>query len=281
MYTVAIAGATGAVGEEFLSVLQARRFPIRRLVPLASARSVGRPVRYAGGEHPAQDLARFDFRGVDVAFFSAGAERSREHGPRAAAAGALVVDNSSAFRMDPAVPLVVPEVNPETARRHRGIIANPNCSTILLVVVLAPLLQRVPLRRVVVSTYQAVSGSGSKGLDELARQLEAERAGQPPVPSVYPVPIASNVIPFVQAFGEGGLTVEEWKMVKETRRILDRPSLPVSATRAPPRPRPPGRTRRSPPRCGPGGRGRARRWRRREERAEPRRHRVAFARPVA
>ena len=230
MLTVAIAGATGAVGEEFLRVLEQRRFPIRRLLPLASARSVGKSIRFRGEDHAVVDLATFDFRGVDVAFFSAGGDRSLAHGPRAAKAGALVVDNSSAFRMDPAVPLVVPEVNLDAVGDHRGLIANPNCSTILLVMVLAPLLRQVPIRRVVVSTYQAVSGSGAKGLDELARELEEERAGRAPTPSVYPVPIASNVIPFVQAFAEGGLTTEEWKMVKETRRILSSPTLPVSAT---------------------------------------------------
>ncbi len=180
MLTVAIAGATGAVGEEFLAVLAQRKFPVGTLIPLASARSVGKVVRYGGRAFPVQDLATFDFRGVDVAFFSAGAERSRAHGPRAAQAGALVVDNSSAFRMDPAVPLVVPEVNLDAAAGHAGLIANPNCSTILLVMVLAPLLRRMPIRRVVVSTYQAVSGSGAKGLAELARQLEEERTGRPP-----------------------------------------------------------------------------------------------------
>ena len=230
MLTVAIAGATGAVGDEFLAVLDQRRFPVGRLVPLASARSVGKAVRFRGIDYPVQDLATFDFRGVDVAFFSAGAERSREHGPRAAKAGALVVDNSSAFRMDPEVPLVVPEVNAAAAAGHKGLIANPNCSTILLVVVLAPLLRRVPVRRVVVSTYQAVSGSGAKGLAELARQLEEERTGRPPTLDVYPAPIASNVIPFVSGFGEGGLTTEEWKMVQETRRICAAPRLPLSAT---------------------------------------------------
>jgi aspartate-semialdehyde dehydrogenase len=230
MYTVAIAGATGAVGEELLAVLAQRGFPVGRLLPLASARSVGRTVRFAGSDHPVVDLSTFDFRGVDVAFFSAGAERSREHAPRAARAGALVVDNSSAFRMDPDVPLLVPEVNPESARVHRGLIAVPNCSTILLVMVLAPILSRAPARRVVVSTYQAVSGSGSKGLDELARQLEEERTGREPVARVYPFPIASNVIPFVQGFGEDGLTVEEWKMVRETRRILGLADLAISAT---------------------------------------------------
>jgi aspartate-semialdehyde dehydrogenase len=175
-------------------------------------------------------LDGFDFEGIDVAFFSAGAERSRAHGPRAAGAGALVIDNSSAFRLDPDCPLVVPEVNPEAARSHKGIVSNPNCSTILLVLVLAPLLRRVPVRRVVVSTYQAVSGSGSKGLAELSRQLEEERAGAPPSTDAYPVPIASNVIPFVQAFAEDGLTTEEWKMVRESRRILSAPALRLSAT---------------------------------------------------
>ena len=230
MLTVAIAGATGAVGDEFLTVLDQRRFPVGRLVPLASSRSVGKAIRFRGADHPVADLATFDFRGIDVAFFSAGAERSREHGPRAARAGALVVDNSSAFRMDPAVPLIVPEVNAAAAAGHDGLIANPNCSTILLVVVLAPLMRRVPVKRVVVSTYQAVSGSGAKGLAELAGQLEAERQGLPLSPEIYPVPIASNVIPFVSGFGEGGLTTEEWKMVKETRRICDAPNLPLSAT---------------------------------------------------
>jgi len=230
MLTVAIAGATGAVGEEFLAVLSQRRFPVGRLIPLASARSVGKAVRYEGREFGVQDLATFDFRGVDVAFFSAGAERSRAHGPRAAQAGALVVDNSSAFRMDPAVPLVVPEVNLDAAKGHGGLIANPNCSTILLVMVLAPLLRRVPVRRVVVSTYQAVSGSGARGLAELSRQLEEERSGRPPTTDVYPYPIASNVLPFVAGFGDDALTTEEWKMIKETRRILGLPELRVSAT---------------------------------------------------
>jgi aspartate-semialdehyde dehydrogenase len=230
MPTVAIAGATGAVGEEFLRVLEERAFPVDRLVPLASARSKGRTVRFRGDDVPVAPLDGFDFEGIDVAFFSAGAERSRVHGPRAAGAGALVIDNSSAFRLDPDCPLVVPEVNPEAARSHKGIVSNPNCSTILLVLVLAPLLRRVPVRRVVVSTYQAVSGSGSKGLAELSRQLEEERAGAPPSTDAYPVPIASNVIPFVQAFAEDGLTTEEWKMVRESRRILSAPALRLSAT---------------------------------------------------
>jgi aspartate-semialdehyde dehydrogenase len=229
-YNVAIVGATGVVGQEFLSVLAERDFPVDRLLPLASSRSAGRAVTFRGRTHEVEDLAAASFEGVDLALFSAGAERSRAHGPRAAAAGALVVDNSSAFRMDPKVPLVVPEVNPETAARHAGIIANPNCSTILLVVVLAPLERHARIRRVVCSTYQAVSGSGAGGLQELERQARAERDGLPLETSVYPKPIHGNVLPFVQAFGADGLTTEEWKMVHETRRILERPDLAVSAT---------------------------------------------------
>jgi len=230
MSTVAIVGATGAVGEEFLRVLEERRFPVSRLIPLASAKSVGKSVAFRGESVPVKDLARFDFRGVDVAFFSAGADRSREHAPRAAAAGALVVDNSSAYRLDPDVPLVVPEVNLDAAKSHKGIVSNPNCSTILLVLVLAPIQRHVAIRRVIVSTYQAVSGSGARGLAELSRQIDEDKAGAPPTLEVYPDPIASNVIPFVQAFGDAGLTTEEWKMIKETRRILDLPTLPVTAT---------------------------------------------------
>ncbi len=230
MHTVAVVGATGAVGAEFLTVLEQRRYPVKDLIPVASARSAGGTLAFRGQKCQVRDLATFDFKGVDVAFFSAGAERSREHGWRAARAGALVVDNSSAFRMDPEVPLVVPEVNFHAAAGHKGLIANPNCSTILLVVVLAPIVRNAPVRRVVVSTYQAVSGSGAKGLAELARQLDEEKAGKAPRPEVYPVPIASNVIPFVQAFGEGGLTTEEWKMVKETRRILEAPDFRVTST---------------------------------------------------
>jgi aspartate-semialdehyde dehydrogenase len=177
-----------------------------------------------------QALGPGAFRGVDVAFFSAGSGVSRTAAPDAVRAGALVVDNSSAFRMDPDVPLVVPEVNAEAAASHRGVIANPNCSTILLVTVLAPLERRVPVRRVVVSTYQAVSGSGAAGLSELEAQLAASAAGEPVRASAYPKPIHANVLPFVQAFGEGDLTTEEWKMVRETRRILGRPDLAVSAT---------------------------------------------------
>jgi len=228
--TVAVAGATGAVGVEFLAVLEERSFPVGRLVPLASERSVGRTVEFGGRSWTVEDLETADFAGVDVAFFSAGGARSLAHAPRAAEAGALVVDNSSAFRMDPAVPLVVPEVNAARAHEHRGIIANPNCSTILLVVALAPLERHVPIERVVCATYQAVSGSGAGGLRELAAQGEAEREGRPLETQVYPRPIHANVIPFVQAFGEDAITLEEWKMVHETRRILERPEFRITAT---------------------------------------------------
>ena len=228
--TVAVVGATGVVGQEFLSILEERAFPVGRLVALASERSVGRHVTFAGREVPVEDLETADFAGVDVAFFSAGGDRSLRHAPRAAQAGALVVDNSSAFRMDPDVPLVVPEVNPGRALEHRGIIANPNCSTILLVVALAPLHRQVPIRRVIVSTYQAVSGSGAGALAEWDAQTEAARTGRPLEARIYPQPIHANVIPFVQAFGEDAITLEEWKMVKETRRLLEEPAFRLSAT---------------------------------------------------
>jgi aspartate-semialdehyde dehydrogenase len=228
-YAVAIAGATGVVGREFLRILEQRAFPVSSLRLMASARSAGKRMTWQGREIEIEELASADFAGVDVAFFSAGSEQ-KDQARRAAAAGALVVDNSSAFRMDPDVPLVVPEVNPEAGRAHRGIIANPNCSTIILAAVLAPLERRARIRRVVVSTYQAVSGSGIAALEELAAQSKAEESGEALSVRVYPAPIHANVIPFVQAFGDGGLTTEEWKMIKETRRILERPDLAVSAT---------------------------------------------------
>lgn len=226
---VAIAGATGAVGQEFLAILEERAFPIASMRLMASPRSAGKTMRWLDDDITIENLAEADFSGVDVAFFSAGSSQS-EHARRAAAEGALVVDNSSAFRMDPDVPLIVPEVNADAAADHGGIIANPNCSTIILVVVLAPLLRKVGIQRIVVSTYQAVSGSGAAALAELDAQAEAERAGEPLTAEIYPAPIHGNVIPFVQAFGDDDVTTEEWKMVRETRRILGQPDLPVSAT---------------------------------------------------
>jgi len=228
--SVAVVGATGVVGQEFLRVLEQRRFPVKRLRLMASARSAGRRVSWMGAEHLVEDLATADFRGVDVALFSAGSGPSKTEAPRAAKQGALVVDNSSAWRMDPDVPLIVPQVNGAAAKTHRGIIANPNCSTIILLMAVAPLERQVPIRRLVVSTYQAVSGSGQAGLDELDRQIAEEAEGRPPTTKTYPYPIHRNALPFVQAFAEGDLTTEEWKLVKESRRILDRPDLRVTAT---------------------------------------------------
>lgn len=227
---VAVVGATGAVGVEMLRVLEQRAFPVGTLRAMASRRSAGGKVPFRGEHVRVECLDDASFDGVDVALFSAGGERSRTHGPRAVQAGALVIDNSSAFRLDPDVPLVVPEVNGDAVGKHGGIVANPNCSTILLVVVLAALERRVRIERVVCSTYQAVSGSGAAALAELEQQAEAARDGRPVACEVYPRPIHGNVLPFVQAFGDGGLTTEEWKMVLETRRILGRPDLPVSAT---------------------------------------------------
>ncbi len=229
-YRVAVVGATGAVGVEMLRVLEQRRFPVRELRAIASRRSAGGKVPFGDRHVRVECLDDAHFDDVDIALFSAGGERSRVHGPRAAEAGALVIDNSSAFRMDPAVPLVVPEVNGDDVAGHGGIIANPNCSTILLVVVLAALERNARIARVVCSTYQAVSGSGAAALAELEHQVEEERDGKDPTCAVYPRPIHGNVLPFVQAFSDGGLTTEEWKMVKETHRILGRPDMAISVT---------------------------------------------------
>lgn len=227
---VAVVGSTGAVGVEMLRVLEQRDFPVGTLRAMASRRSAGGRVPFRDEHVRVELLDEASFEGVDIALFSAGGERSKAHAPRAAAQGALVIDNSSAFRMDPEVPLVVPEVNARDVARHRGIIANPNCSTILLVVVLAAIEKHARIERIVCSTYQAVSGSGAAALAELERQAEDAREGRPLECDVYPRPIHGNVLPFVQAFAEGGLTTEEWKMVRETQRILGRPDLAVSAT---------------------------------------------------
>jgi aspartate-semialdehyde dehydrogenase len=228
-WRVAIAGATGAVGREFLSLLAEREFPVASMRLMASPRSAGTTLPWRGRPVTVEDLSTADFRSVDVAFFSAGSAQ-REQARRAAAEGALVIDNSSAFRSDPAIPLVVPEVNGHTLREEDRLVANPNCTTILLVMALAPLEREARIRRIVVATYQAVSGSGATGLAELDRQAAADLGGEPIEPRVYPKAIHANVLPFVQAFAEDGLTTEEWKVVRETRRILERPDLAVSAT---------------------------------------------------
>jgi len=227
---VAVAGATGAVGQELLAVMERRGFPVRELTLLASARSVGKKLNFCDEQHPVQELGKDSFRDVDLALFSAGGGRSLEFAPYAVEAGAVVVDNSSAYRMDPQVPLVVPEVNAEAVKTHRGIIANPNCSTIQLVVALKPLHDRARIKRVVVATYQSVSGAGRAAMDELLNQTKALFIhGQEVRPEKFPKRIAFNVIPHIDVFMEDGTTKEEWKMVAETKKILD-PKIRLTAT---------------------------------------------------
>jgi len=230
-YTVAVVGATGAVGQTMLDILAERKFPVGDLIPLASSRSAGSTIEFQGKEYVVQDLETFDPKGVDVALFSAGGDTSKAHAPRFAEAGCYVVDNSSAWRMDENIALVVPEVNPhalEKARENR-IIANPNCSTIQMVVALKPLHDVVPIERVVVSTYQAVSGAGGKAIEELAKQTSALLNGQVAEVDVFPARIAFNVIPHIDVFMQDGYTKEERKMMDETRKILES-DIAVTAT---------------------------------------------------
>ena len=227
---VAIAGATGAVGTEFIKLLEQRNYPLQKLKLLASARSVGKQLRFRDQTLMVEELRPEAFQDVDVAFFSAGGDRSKEFAPAAVEAGALVIDNSSAFRMEEGVPLVVPEINAEASRRHKGLIANPNCSTIQMVVALNPLHQESPLQRVVVSTYQAVSGAGASGMQELLDQVRDYTQGKPLAIQAFPKQILFNLIPHIDVFQENGYTKEEMKMVLETRKIMSIPELPVSAT---------------------------------------------------
>jgi len=229
---VAIAGATGAVGEEMLKCLKQRDFPVGKLTLLASARSVGRKLPFGDREVAVQELGHDSFEGVDIALFSAGGSLSLEFGPSAASAGAVVIDNSSAFRMDPEVPLVVPEVNPEAAEdRPKGIIANPNCTTIITMMGLNALHRKFGLKSIIASSYQAVSGSGQAGIVELSDQVKALSEGQDDFErNVYPHQIAFNVIPHVDQFMDGGYTKEELKMLNEGRKILGLPDLQVTCT---------------------------------------------------
>jgi len=231
-YRVAVAGATGAVGQEILNILEELRFPADEVIPLASERSVGKEVAYGDDKRlKVRDLASFDFEGVDLGLFSPGAAISAVHAPRAAEAGCIVVDNTSQFRMDPDVPLVVPEVNPEALEgfRARNIIANPNCSTIQMVMALKPLHDIARIRRVVVATYQSVSGAGQEAMDELFEQTKAIYMNDKKEPQVFTKQIAFNCIPRIDIFMEDGSTKEEWKMVVETKKILD-PAIEVAAT---------------------------------------------------
>jgi aspartate-semialdehyde dehydrogenase len=230
-YRVAVVGATGAVGQEMLKTLAERRFPITDIVALASGKSAGREVSFGDKTVlKVQALDRFDFTGWDIGLFSPGAAVSAIHAPRAAAAGCLVIDNTSHFRMEPDVPLVVPEVNPEALNRiRRGIVANPNCSTIQLAVALKPLHDRFGVRRVVVSTYQSVSGAGKEGMDELWSQSKASFVNDPFPPQQFTKAIAFNCIPHIDHFMEDGSTKEEWKMVVEIRKIVS-PDIKLVAT---------------------------------------------------
>ncbi len=231
-FRVAVVGATGNVGREMLNILAERQFPVKDVIPLASDRSNGAEISFGEDDVlKVRSLDKFDFRGVDIVLSSAGAKISADFAPRAAAAGAIVIDNTSYFRMDPDVPLVVPEVNPEDIAlyRKKGIIANPNCSTIQMVVALKPLHDLVKIKRVVVSTYQSVSGAGKEGMDELFDQTRNVFTNGPLDHKKFTKQIAFNVIPHIDVFMEDGYTKEEWKMAVETRKILD-PDIPVTAT---------------------------------------------------
>jgi aspartate-semialdehyde dehydrogenase len=233
-FNVAVAGATGAVGTQMVKCLEERNFPVKMLRPLASERSLGKTVTFRGREVPVEVLGEKSFEGIEIALFSAGGSISLKYGPIAAASGAVVVDNSSAFRMEPDIPLVVPEVNPQDIAlyKNRGIIANPNCSTIQMVVVLKPIHDAARIKRLVVSTYQAVSGTGQKAVNELAEQVRALLSGAEPKIKVYPYRIAFNVFPHIDVFLENGYTKEEMKMVLETRKIMGDDAIRVSATTA-------------------------------------------------
>jgi aspartate-semialdehyde dehydrogenase len=229
-YVVAVVGATGAVGTEMIEVLEERKFPVTRLVPLASARSAGGTVTFEGNEVPIEVLTKDSFAGVDIALFSAGADLSREFAPIAVKAGAVVIDNSAAWRMTPEVPLVVPEVNAHDIQRHKGIIANPNCSTIQMVVALKPLHDKARIKRIVVTTFQSVSGTGKDAMDELMAECQDLLSFKSASPKVYPYQIAFNCLPQIDDFLPSGYTKEEMKMVHETRKIMGDQSIHVTAT---------------------------------------------------
>ncbi len=232
-YRVCVLGATGLVGEMMIRVLEERDFPVSELMPLASSRSVGKRVEFRGRHVPVIDVATFDFSRAQIGLFSAGGEVSREFAPKAAAAGCIVIDNTSEFRYEDDIPLVVPEVNPEAIAQYksRGIIANPNCSTIQMVVALKPLHDTVGIERINVATYQSVSGAGKEAVDELAAQTTALMSGKEPAKAqVTPKRIAFNAVPQIDKFMDNGYTREEMKMVWETQKILGDPSIKVNAT---------------------------------------------------
>jgi len=227
---VAIAGPTGAVGHALLQVMAERKFPVRELVLMASSHSAGSTMTFQGETLTVHEIAAELFRGVDVAFFATGGDISSRWIPVAVAAGAVAIDKSSFYRMDPAVPLVVPEVNAPALKDHHGIIASPNCSTIQLVVAVAPLIRKAGAKRLVVASYQSVSGTGQKAMSELETQTRDVLAGQKPVTDVYPRPIAFNLFPHIDDFDQEGNTGEEIKIMRETRKIMGRPALAITAT---------------------------------------------------
>jgi len=227
---VAVVGATGLVGQEFIKVLEQRNFPMSSIRLLASDRSAGRKLFVDHEEVEVKETTSQSFDHVDIALFSAGTEISNHFSPIAARAGVVVIDNSAAFRMDPEVPLVVPEVNAEDIKEHKGIIANPNCSTIQMVVALYPLHRVNPIKRVIVDTYQAVSGTGAAAMEELSEQARLVLEGRSVVPHVYPHQIAFNLLPEIDLFMDNGYTKEEWKMVEETRKIMHAEEMAISAT---------------------------------------------------
>ena len=231
-YRVAVVGATGAVGEQMISILEERNFPISELIPLASARSCDKSVLFHGKKIPVRDLATFDFHEADIGLFSAGGSVSAEYAPKAGRAGCIVIDNTSHFRQDPSIPLVVPEVNPHAIAQYktRNIIANPNCSTIQMLVAIKPIHDAVGIKRINVATYQSVSGTGKRAIEELHQQTRAVLAGEPVTHEVYPKQIAFNVLPQIDTFQDNGYTREEMKMVWETHKIMEDNSIMVNPT---------------------------------------------------
>ena len=229
-YRVAILGATGAVGTELLELLEQRDFPLADLKLLASARSTGRTLAFKGEQLPLEAVSDDSFKQIDLVLASAGASVSKAWADKAVAAGAVVIDNSSAFRMNPTVPLVVPEVNPQAAAAHQGIIANPNCTTILMAVAVYPLHQVQPIRRIVAATYQSASGAGARAMEEVKTQTQAILQGQEPVAELFPYPLAFNLFPHNSPLNETGYCEEEMKMINETRKIFGAPNLRVTAT---------------------------------------------------
>ncbi len=230
LYNVAVVGATGAVGEEMLKILNERNFPIKELKLLASKRSKGKKIKFKDKEYTVEETTKDSFKGIDIALFSAGASRSRELAPYAVEAGAVVIDNSSAFRMDQDVPLVVPEVNSEDIFKHKGIIANPNCTTIIMLMAIKPLYDYAKVKRIIVSTYQAASGAGAQAMEELEKQAAAWAKNEELPIEKFPYQLLFNVIPQVDIFLDNDYTKEEMKMVNETRKMLHDDNILISAT---------------------------------------------------